>query len=453
MAHRRTLLVAVLVVLAGCSAPFGSGPATDADPSVPTDQPTAATPTPGDTPTTTATETPTTTQTETPEETETEPPETETETTTDPDGDGPRPYDVNVVGEGMPADANLTFARVNELLNTSVEEPSTVEIVSEEEATITSGQSQVPGPLQLLGVTYEQNGSPSYAGLTSGPDTIKMNSGIFDDPYDTKTTLAHEYVHAVQFRKQVFGDVQYSYDISGPGPRHANTGTIEGAATYTMDVYAERYLEDPKSATDARLEFLRTGNDSGYKFLIAPYAFGGRYFEERFDSPAELSAAYENPPKTTEALIHGYAPGEEPPVDLSIDAEDGDWYDIGSSERVGELSTRIALDTELNYSTAVAGADGWGNDRLMEFLNDGNVSYAWALRWDDAANATEFGDTFGTYLDERATEDGETWVATDGTAFRLVQTSDRTTVVLFGAEEFVRGASASGGTNVTVTAP
>jgi hypothetical protein len=229
--------------------------------------------------------------------------------------------------------------------------------------------------------------------------------------------------------------------------------TIEGAATYAMERYRKQYLPDEPSQTGDQMEDYLGSDDPGRQFLVAPYAFGGRYLQDRFDSAANLSAVYESPPRTTEALIHGYAPGAEPPVPLSTTVNASEWYAIGEETRVGELATRIALRTETNDTYAAAGADGWGNDQLIELRNDGQTGYAWVLRWDDAKNATEFADHFGTYLDSRANRSGGLWRADDGTAFEVRRTSDRTTVVLFGAPEFVRTASASGGANVTVTTP
>lgn len=446
MALRRALFVAVLVVLAGCSAPFGGGSATDAPtptvegtPTV-TEAPTTSTESSG--PTTTSTVTTTPTATPTPTE------------TTDPDPEGPS---VRVIGGDLPIDANRTYARLAGLLGTDAEAPERISIVDPSSASIPGSISAVPDPLARLGVTYEasagSSSGPSFAGLTTSADSIRLNAAILNDTANAELVLAHEYVHTVQYQQAAFYDTRRGIDARGIGPNQLYRATIEGAATYAMEQYRKQYLPDEPSQTGDQMADYRRSDNPGRQYLIAPYAFGGRYLEARLDSAANVSAVYESPPRTTEALIHGYAPGAEPPVPLSITVNASEWFATGEGGRVGELSTRIVLRTETNETFAAAGADGWGNDRVVEFLNGDATGYAWVLRWDDAANATEFADHFGAYLDGSATESDGLWRTGGDTAFRLLRTSDRTTVVLFGAPDFVRAATAEGGTNVTVSAP
>jgi hypothetical protein len=444
MARRRTLLVAALVVLAGCSAPFGGdastgSPATTADAS-PTA--TAAPTTTADSPDPTAT--PTATRTATPTSTE----------TADPADEGPA---VRVIGGELPVDANRTYARLAGLLGTDAEAPERVSVVDPSTASIPGSIAAVPDALVRLGVVYEapagNSSGPSYAGLTTSADSIRLNAAILNDTDDTELVLAHEYVHTVQFQQGAFYNARRAINATGIGPNQLYRATIEGAATYATERYRRQHVPGAPSRVGNQMADYRRSENPGRQFLVAPYAFGGRYLKDRFDSAANLSAVYESPPKTTETLIHGYAPGAEPPVPLSVSANGSEWFAVDSGDRVGELSTRIALRTETNETAAAAAADGWGNDRLIEFRYEERTGYAWVLRWDDAANATEFADHFGTYLDARATEADGLWRTGGDTAFRFVRTSERTTVVVFGAPEFVRGASASGGANVTVTAP
>lgn len=122
---------------------------------------------------------------------------------------------------------------------------------------------------------------------------------------------------------------------------------------------------------------------------------------------------------------------------------------------MGELFVRVALSTALPEGRAAAGADGWGEDARLGFVNaTGARGYGWVLRFDDAANATEFGDALAAYLDARNFARDGGIRSNDGRAFRAVRVDDRTVVVLAGAPGFVRGTTVrTDGDAVVVAAP
>jgi hypothetical protein len=109
----------------------------------------------------------------------------------------------------------------------------------------------------------------------------------------------------------------------------------------------------------------------------------------------------------------------------------------------GELFVRSLFGTGLNESAAAELADGWGNDRQLEFEGTNSTGFAWVLRWDDAANATEFENGVATYLEQTDTPG----------PVRVDRVAPETTVLFAGDESFVQNATASGGNStVTVTA-
>ena len=181
------------------------------------------------------------------------------------------------------------------------------------------------------------------------------------------------------------------------------------------------------------------------KYRIARYYFGGRYLQHRYDSPANVSAVYDDPPESTEQLLHNDTDDE--PAELSVVANAGPNRTTGQVDVNGELFSRIALGTELNRSQAGAGADGWGTDRLVPVDPEreaGNRSYAWATRWDAPAEADEFERALGEYLASRA-ERQDGGIYRDGAlTFRVERVSPETVVLLAGEEPFVRSASVRG---------
>jgi hypothetical protein len=155
---------------------------------------------------------------------------------------------------------------------------------------------------------------------------------------------------------------------------------------------------------------------------------------------------FEDPPRTSEELLHGLAGGAEPPADLAVAAETGGEWRVQRRYPGGELRLRAMLTSALPGSDAAEAAAGWGNDTVLQF-RDGNVTgAAWVLRFDDPAEAEEFATLFGTY---EATVEGER-----NASVRLVRVAAETVVVLGGAASFVSGTTATGtDASVTVRAP
>jgi hypothetical protein len=144
---------------------------------------------------------------------------------------------------------------------------------------------------------------------------------------------------------------------------------------------------------------------------------------------------------------------EEGPVPLRIrlqNEREGVWRETFAPPRarVGEAFLRVMLATELDDERATRAAAGWGNDTRIAFNNEsGARSYAWVIRFDDAANASEFDAAVEDYLRGRTgkgsladNRTGREWTTTlDGrsVAYRLRRTDDRTAVLLLGTPAFV----------------
>lgn len=421
MSRPAVLALALLLVLAGCNAPAGSAP---------TDTPTvndsaSATPSAVD----------------------------ERAATTD----------IVVVDGTLPVDANRTYARTALLLGTEFRGPYTVRIAGDE----TLGLS--PQPISsfhdLFGVSRAPDANETFVaiGLVNDQTLVYLHHEILDDETQTETTLVHEYVHIVQSG----AGGEYAL-LEALGPDLSNdeysvySSVMEGGAEYATQAYIERYNVTTESAIESNA---RTYEETrgARRYAAAPYHFGAQYVASRVDSPTELDDVYQNPPLTTEEVLHELPPGTEPVAPLSVSVESSEsndptaadgWKDFGG-DRMGELFVRVALREELNQSTAIRGADGWGNDTRIEFVSNGRTGYAWVLRWDDTANATEFEAVLSRYLDARAERHKNTWVDTKGEAaahFRPVRVSDDTVVVFAGHGDFVRTADAEArGENVTVT--
>ncbi|MFB6150949.1 MAG: hypothetical protein ABEJ40_04000 [Haloarculaceae archaeon] len=225
---------------------------------------------------------------------------------------------------------------------------------------------------------------------------------------------------------------------SSPTPTATATPTPTATATPTPTATATP-TPTPASSEPADV-VLRGGNLSVDEDRIY----------ERVEDPGTLSRLYSSgtpTPRTTEQLIHGLAPAEEPELNLSVSVAGGRNWTTPPRARdtKGETVVRTMLRVELNRSLAAPAAAGWGSDRLVRLTHadDGSRDgFAWALRWDTPADADEFAAAFDRWTAERPA---------DAPAYRLTRLTDETVVVFAGDPGFVGNASATGTTgNVTV---
>jgi len=422
--RRRAGLLAGLLVLAGCSALSG-----------------APTPDAGTTTATTATTTTTTTTAPTATPTTAAPaPATEATTTATPTTKAttttttlatPEPPGITVIGGSLRSDPGVVWARTAALVNRTDASPP--------DRVVVRNLSEMPTVSFDRRPFYDLFGLGRESGETRAAAYAIENEVVIVREQATSpqgvVTLAHEFVHVTQYGTPAFRDRGTTTEAA-----LLERGVVEGAATYVSDAYARRFAPDRRAVDYIGTRYRnRTG---ARKLVVAPYWFGGQYYADRAGDPARVGAVYERPPNSTEEVIHGLAPGADPfePPNVSI----GGWT-AGERDRMGELWLRMALTTGLNDSAAARGAAGWDGDRRFEVSagSDGRA-YAWAIRFDDRANATEFRTLFRRWLLERADREGALWRDGDD-AYRVVRPSDRTVVVLAGTPTVVGEATVTGG--------
>jgi len=411
----RGLAVAVLVVVAGCVGPASTPTPT---PETATDADAAATPSATPTPSATATRA-----------------VFERKTTVE-DGE-------------LSFDAAAVYRRVVALhdLPPSAAPNVTVHVRNRSEFALTAIYS--PSRFErAMGVepTAEET---AVAGLARGTD-VYVYAGTVTDPAEREAVLAHEFVHVLQAATGAFGDVQDGVGGRATQEGRVETGITEGAATYVESEYRQRYLGQASSRLNWSAS--RARRSAFGAFLVAPYVFGHRYVDRRVDSPAELPAVYENPPATTEQLLHATGADGDRPRALTVAADTGDRWTGGTRRTKGELFARLVLEPYVDPARAARAADGWGADRLLPVRGEGGErGHAWVTRWDDAGEAEAFAAALRAALSARGERVDGGWTA-DGERFRLVRPADDVAVLLTGDEAFVDAAGvAADGATVTVT--
>jgi hypothetical protein len=421
------LVLATLLVLAGCNAPGSSGTTSDAAPTA------TATPTPSPTPTPTdegldqMTVEGTTPVTEPPSE---------------------RPP-VRITSGSLPADvdANATLRRVETLTALDVSHLDLSVVEPKPDST-----SNPDGFFEAVGFAPTDEQFLEVTGqYREQRVTVRVSENA--SRAEVETVLVHEFAHALQFNSEQFTIFWASRSVETLDDWFVARAMIEGPTVYVTEAYSDRYDERAVNQTETMQAIVEDGSPwAGY--LTGHYYYGARYARSRVDSPKTLSALYRDAPRTSEQVLHGYRPADEPPADLSVAVHTDDGWVTGSDDAAffaerttaGEVLVRFVLRTELEPSAADSAAAGWGNDSVVRFTDGNSSGYAWVLRWDTVADAGEFAEAFRTYR-ERGGGNVSAW--------RLERVGDRTTVVVGGDQALLEAVSvtASGAeVNVSVGA-
>jgi len=341
------------------------------------------------------------------------------------------------VGNGtLPVDATAPFYRVRNLTDRPHVDPPTVGVRNFTEAKEfdpTWNTRQVALGFRNVSLRPEAPGGVTF-GL-SGDVYLHPGKG---DPGQVEQVLAHEYVHTVQFRSGMVSA------LAGGGRDRRTTESesvqsmlAEGGAVYVTDAYSRRYLPEEPPQSE-RLQSLHDGGVPSERLFYGQYVHGAAYVGGVIDEPAALASVYENAPTTTEQILHGLDPQEEPRATLDVDAGSGERWRPIANDTYGEFYLRTALETELDADVARTAAAGWGQDVITIYGEDGvrvAEGWVWTIRMDDADEADELAEVMETYADRRD-DDSER-------AFAASRPDERTVALAFGAPAFVEDVSVS----------
>ncbi|MDQ3691418.1 MAG: hypothetical protein M3406_15595 [Chloroflexota bacterium] len=246
-------------------------------------------------------------------------------------------------------------------------------------------------------------------------DTDKRMVVVSDAGLDVEAriTYAHEYTHALQ--DAAFGLDSLEIDAVGEDDRSlARTALIEGDATVTMlswmlqhlgqeeilEYFSSAQLPDTTGIPGWMVAQLAFPYEAGLTWTTA--LAGGDPTNPEF---AEIDAAYDDPPKSTEQIIDLDAwQAREEPTDVSapdLAAALGDgWREVDATP-IGQASISIMLEY---LGVAAADADeaaaGWGGDRAVIVTGpDEAFAVAWLLAWDSDDDAAEFLAAYETVVD------------------------------------------------------
>lgn len=254
-----------------------------------------------------------------------------------------------------------------------------------------------------------------------------------------RLTYAHEYDHALQDQNY---DIENGLNFNDKACDEdtercaAVQSLLEGDASLLEIEWLSTYAT-PQDLTDIQRFY---GNyqspvyDSAPAFLkedfVFPYVNGQSFVSTLHDQGGwkAVDQAYENPPVSTEQILHPEKYPKDTPVsvalpDLRGSLGDG-WQEVDHGI-MGEWYTYLILASGFDQNARIGetesqtAAAGWGGDGYEVYYNEQNDETVMVLKttWDSQKDAAEFGTTFRQYADARFGTSksnsvaGETWEA------------------------------------------
>lgn len=271
--------------------------------------------------------------------------------------------------------------------------------------------------------------------------------------------VTHELVHALQDEYVNLDSIQKS---TGNGDRQAAAqAVLEGQATY---VQVKTALGGADLASrlpggwDQMRDIIRENQSSMPKFALAPMAIqetmlfpylSGAEFIRRFERNRPGKSPLDSLPVSTEQILdeRAYFTQRDDPTEVRLPATPGTTL---HEDVMGEFGTRLFLYQHLQDNTrAIAAARGWDGDRYRVVRTPGGNALVWAIVWDSAVDAAQFGDALGEatgrrYRTSAPTVNSRTGVRTyEGSGRRVTITpteiGGRTVVVIVDAPTGVSG--------------
>ncbi|WP_227352827.1 Hvo_1808 family surface protein [Haladaptatus salinisoli] len=381
----------------------------------------------------------------------------------------------------MDAVVNRSMARVEKIRKLEFEKPVPVKVISREQFRKQQANQTTPAKRQLFdNVKFEslmmigestdsvavqsKNSGTSVGGYYSPKKksivVISSNNGA---PKMDELTLGHELLHALQDQKFGIG----SYDQSTRERHNAIDGLIEGDSNYLQYLYKQRCQNQWKGTclTPNKSQNVGGGqlaNIGPYLLKYQPYSDGPPFVKQIRENRGwkGVNALYENPPASTEQVIHPKKYRSDRPAQVTVrDRTSNGWKRLKPKGRpnfgeVGEAglftmfmypyyesqgNTQIipaqqffntkgngrSLDEfdPLNYRSKPT--EGWDGDKIVVYTNDNakrnETGYVFKTKWDSKKDAKEFVAAYEKLLKYRKAKrvDGRrnTWTMPTKTGF------------------------------------
>ncbi|WP_336325446.1 hypothetical protein [Halovenus sp. HT40] len=363
------------------------------------------------------------------------------------------PANVTVEGGDLRTDPGLVYTRVEGLLETETPAPASVRAYNSTEAfgdSLPSSGIGIGQPRFFDVVGFETGAIRNETFIDEVGNGYTLGSGsiaVFVQENATRDEeemlLAHELAHYIQFQNGRQSQLTEEIDPQTVDGQYVVRSLVEGTAVFTTDEYLDRFGEN-RTTNSPYYDDEQAAYPRGHlrRWANSQYQMGTDYVTQRLDSPSEVGAIYEDPPTRSRELLDPDAP-QRPELFVSNTLARSEI----STNRLGAAFLRYALESHIEVDRAESVATGLGTDSLHQFRSDTDTfgNYAWATRWDSAADADRFEAAFGEYLDARGNASADGWTLDDvDLTVQLRRPTPETVVAVFGSDSFVEGTTASG---------
>jgi len=277
-----------------------------------------------------------------------------------------------------------------------------------------------------------------------GEEAITLVSDNETDPKVDEITLAQELYHALQ--DQHF-DVPSAAE-STTEANNARNAVVEGDGNY-VDYLYERHCEGAWNGTCLQPARESSGSDDAasphiglYQIQYFPYSSGPAFVRHQRRSGGwdAVDALYDDPPASTEQVIHPDRFGTDAPTNVTIDdRSDETWtrlnrtnatdydavgeagwfvsmwypgYETGGEREVIPRAEHLRINESTGevdglapYAYAHRYSAGWDGDRIRPYVSDAaetnETGYVAKLVWDSPSEASEFLSGYRELLDVR----------------------------------------------------
>ena len=258
----------------------------------------------------------------------------------------------------------------------------------------------IPENVSLQEVKVQQAGSILAASWEDKVYIVKEYFNPYDKP-KAKETFAHELTHILQGRHFKTPE-RRTHDA-----KQAWSALIEGDAGLTAKECIKTEADPNPSALTlaqkASFSYIYASKmpDSLTRIWLFPYDYGENFCKALYANGGwtRVNQAYEDPPQTTEQIIHPekylegewYADVEAPPPNAS------GWINA-KTDRLGEHFILVMLETHLSTSESAEAAEGWNGDNFTLYEKGNDYMFTWRILWDTEEDAVQFSGTFAEMM-------------------------------------------------------
>jgi len=238
-----------------------------------------------------------------------------------------------------------------------------------------------------------------------------------------KLTYSHEFTHVLQDQvyniEEGLGLNEEACELDSERCA-AVQALIEGDASYTEILWFQNYAtrEDYFGLMETFDEMESPILDNAPPFMASdlyfPYEKGYAFVEYLYEQDGydTVDLAYQNPPVTTEQILHPEKYPNDIPQSIAlpdlIDVLGKEWR-LYDQNVMGEWYTFLILNQayeegyQLSERTASKAAEGWGGDSYAVYLNENSddVVFIMEATWDSPGDSEEFAQAFENYADLR----------------------------------------------------